>query len=142
MKTLSLDLRVRILASYDAGKGTRQDIADRYDVSLGMVKKLLSQRKRTGDIADRYHVCGRKPYFTEELRLQIKNLIRKQKDITLEELRESLKLNCSLPAIHYVLRDLNLTFKKNAARQRVRARRRGKGKSRMDGRTKTGKLPV
>jgi transposase len=56
MKTLSLDLRVRILASYDAGKGTRQDIADRYDVSLGMVKKLLSQRKRTGDIADRYHV--------------------------------------------------------------------------------------
>ena len=54
MKTLSLDLRERILASYDAGKGTRQDIADRYDVSLGMVKKLLSQRKRTGDIASRY----------------------------------------------------------------------------------------
>jgi len=135
MKTLSLDLRERILASYDAGKGTRQEIAARYDVSLGMVKKLLSQRKRTGDIAARYHVCGRKPYFTEELRLQIKNLIRKQKDITLEEIREFLKLNCSLPAIHYVLRDLDLTFKKNAARQRARARRRGKSRSRMDGRT-------
>jgi len=136
MKTLSLDLRERILASYDAGRGTRQDIADRYDVSLGMVKKLLSQRKRTGDIASRYHVCGRKPYFTEDLRRQIKDLIRKQKDITLEEIRESLKLNCTLPAIHYVLRDLNLTFKKNAARQRARARRRGKSQSRMDSRTK------
>jgi hypothetical protein len=47
-----------------------------------------------------------------------------------------LKLNCSLPAIHYVLRDLDLTFKKNVARQRARARRRGKSQSRMDGRAK------
>ena len=137
MKTLSLDLRERIMACYDAGKGTRQDIADRYDVSLGMVKKLLSQRNRTGDIADRYHVCGRKPYFTEELRGLIKELIRKRKDITLGEIRETLKLDCSLPAIHYVLRDLNLTFKKNAARQRARARRRGKSQGRMDGRAKS-----
>ena len=137
MKTLSMDLRERILASYDAGKGTRQEIADRYDVSLGMVKKLLFRRKQAGEIGSWYTHCGRKPYFTEELRLQIKNLIRKQKDITLEEIRESLKLNCSLPAIHYVLRDLELTFKKNAARQRARARRRGQSQSRMDGRAKS-----
>jgi transposase len=136
MKTLSLDLRERILASYDAGKGTRQEIADRYDVSLGMVKKLLSRRHQTGDISSWYTHCGRKPYFTEELRQQIKELIRTRKDITLEEVRESLNLNCTLPAIHYVLRDLNLTFKKNAARQRARARRRGKSQSRMDGRAK------
>lgn len=136
MKTLSLDLRERILASYDAGKGTRQEIADRYDVSLGMVKKLLFRRKQAGEIGSWYTHCGRKPYFTDELRGQIKNLIRMQKDITLEEIRETLKLNCSLPAIHYVLRDLDMTFKKNAARQRARARRRGKSQSRMDGRTK------
>jgi transposase len=137
MKTLSLDLRERILASYDAGRGTRQDIADRYDVSLGMVKKLLSQRKRLGDIASQYHVCGRKPYFTEELRGRIRELIRKRKDITLAEIRETLELNCSLPAIHYVLKDMNLTFKKNAARQRARTRRRGKSQGRMDGRAKS-----
>jgi transposase len=137
MKTLSLDLRERILASYDAGKGTRQEVADRYDVSLGMVKKLLFRRKQAGEIGSWYTHCGRKPYFTEDLREQIKELIRKQKDITLEEIRETLKLNCSLPAIHYVLRDLNLTFKKNAARQRARARRRGKSQSRMDGRAKS-----
>ncbi len=136
MKTLSLDLRERILASYDAGKGTRQEIADRYDVSLGMVKKLLSRRNQTGDISSWYTHCGRKPYFTEELRQQIKELIRTRKDITLEEIRESLNLTCTLPAIHYVLRDLNLTFKKNAARQRARARRRGNSQSRMDGRAK------
>ena len=45
MKTLSVDLRQRILNSYDEGLGNRQEIADRYRVSLGMVKKLLVQRK-------------------------------------------------------------------------------------------------
>ena len=48
MRTLSLDLRERILASYDQKEGTREEIAHRYRVSLGMVKKLLQQRRRTG----------------------------------------------------------------------------------------------
>ena len=51
MRTLSLDLRERILASYDNEEGTREQIGARYRVSLGMVKKLLQQRRRTGDIA-------------------------------------------------------------------------------------------
>ena len=46
MKTLSVDLRQRILNSYDEGLGNRQEIADRYRVSLGMVKKFLVQRKQ------------------------------------------------------------------------------------------------
>ena len=129
MSTLSLDLRQRILDSYDAGEGTRQDIADRYRVSLGMVKKLLSQRKRTGDIAPRHACSGRKPYFTKERRMQIKTLIDRQPDITLEEIREQLALECSLPAIHYVLKDMGMSFKKNASRQRARTRRRQRGSS-------------
>lgn len=131
-----MDLRVRILASCDAGEGTRQEIAERYKVSLGIVKKILSRRKQTGDISCWYNHCGRKPYFTEELRGRIKELIRKRPDITLEELREELRLECSLPAIHYLLKDMNLSFKKNAARQRARARRRGQSQIRMDGRAK------
>ena len=38
MRTLSLDLRERILSSYDKEEGTREEIAHRYRV-LGMVKK-------------------------------------------------------------------------------------------------------
>ena len=59
MKTLSVDLRERILASYDAHEGTRQGIANRYRVSLAMVKKLLQQRRKTGDIRPRHHNSGR-----------------------------------------------------------------------------------
>ena len=124
MKTLSVDLRQRILNSYDEGLGNRQEIADRYRVSLGMVKQLLVQRKRTGDIAARHRFSGRKPLFTTAHRRQLNRLIERQPDITLEEMRQALEIKCSLPAIYYVLRDMKMTYKKNAARQRARARRR------------------
>jgi transposase len=123
-KTISLDLRQRILACCEEGKLTRQQIADRYRVSLGMVKKLLAQRKKTGDIAPRHRYSGRKPLFTVTHRRQLGRLIEDQPDITLEEMREALALRCTLPAIYYVLRGMKLTYKKNPARQRARARRR------------------
>jgi transposase len=112
------------LACCEEGKLTRQQIADRYRVSLGMVKKLLAQRKKTGDIAPRHRYSGRKPLFTVTHRRQLGRLIEDQPDITLEEMREALALRCTLPAIYYVLRGMKLTYKKNPARQRARARRR------------------
>ena len=112
MKTLSLDLRERIVASYDGGEGTRQDVAKRYRVSLGMVKKLLQQRRRTGDLRNRHRFSGRKPIILGEHRRRIKELLGRRPDMTLAELREALALSCTLPAIHYVLVDLNLTYKK------------------------------
>src|ERR1022692_1209798 len=60
MRTLSLERRERILASYDNDEGTRAEMAGRFRVSLGMVKKLLQQRRRIGDIAPRHHFDGRK----------------------------------------------------------------------------------
>jgi transposase len=59
VKTLSTDLRERILASYDALEGTQKEIANRYLVSLGMVKKLVQQRRTTGDIRPRHYNSGR-----------------------------------------------------------------------------------
>lgn len=112
MKTLSLDLRERIVASYDAGDGTREDVARRFRVSLGMVKKLLQQRRHTGDLRHRRRLCGRKSLIRDDHRRQIRKLLDHQPDMTLAELRDALALSCSLPAIHYVLVDMNLTYKK------------------------------
>ena len=112
MKTLSLDLRERIVASYDKSEGTRQEIADRYRVSLGMVKKLLQQRKRTGDIGARHGYSGRKPIIVDAHENQMRTLLGQKPDMTLKELREVLGLDCSLPAIHYALSDMGLTYKK------------------------------
>lgn len=112
MKALSLDLRERILAAYDAKEGTRMDIAIRFRVSLGMVKKLLSQRRRGDGIAPLRHRCGRKPIIQQAHREHLRKLLADRPDMTLEELRESLGLDCSIQAIHYVLADMGLTYKK------------------------------
>jgi len=117
MKTLSLDLRERILESYDMHEGTREEVVDRFRVSLGMVKKLLQQRKNTGDIQARHHFAGRKPLILDVHRQRMKQLLAKRPDMTLAEMRQALELSCSLPAIHYVLVDMNLTYKKNTSGQ-------------------------
>ncbi len=39
----------------------RLQIVERYNVSLGMVKKLLQQRRRTGDIATHHCYAGGEP---------------------------------------------------------------------------------
>ena len=112
MRTLSLDLRERILDSYDKGEGSRTEVALRFRVSLGMVKKLLQQRRRTGDIAPRHRFAGRKPMIVATHRSQIRSLLVKKNDLTLNELRAALGLACSVQALHVVLGKMGLTYKK------------------------------
>ena len=111
-RTISLDLRERILAAYDGDEGTREDIARRFRVSLGMVKKLLQQRRATGDIAARHHRAGRKPLIVETHQRQMRTVLGQKPDLTLRELREVLALECSVQAIHVVLVKLGLSYKK------------------------------
>lgn len=112
MAALSMDLRERILASYDRGEGTRDQIARRYKVSLGMVKKLIQQRRHSGDIAPRHHLSGRKPLILASHKKAMKELLARRPDMTLEELRDATGLSCTLPAIHYALAAIGLTYKK------------------------------
>jgi transposase len=112
MRTLSLDLRERILSAYDNKEGTREEIAARFRVSLGMVKKLLQQRRKTGNIAARHHLAGRKPTILAVHRGRFRALLQKKNDLTLNELRAASGLNCSLQAINVVLGKMGLTYKK------------------------------
>jgi transposase len=118
MATISIDLRKRIVAAYDRGAGTRQQIADRYDVSLGMVKKLLRQRQRTGDIAPRHRFSGRRPKITPQHQERLRRLVRDCPDMTLEELRDAIGIACTVPAIHYALCRLGLPLKKRRSAPR------------------------
>lgn len=115
MRVLSMDLRERILAAYDQGGSTRQQVAERFQVSLGVVKKLLAQRRHTGDIRPGYHRCGRPPKIQAVHQRRLRVLVRKQPDLTLAELRAATKLDCSLAAIHIALAKLGLTYKKRCS---------------------------
>jgi len=112
MRTTSLDLRERILAAYDHDEGTRPEVAHRFRVSLGLVKKLLQQRRHTGDIAPRHRFSGRKPTIVASHRRQFRSLLAKQNDLTLQELRAATGLKCSLQAVNVVLAKMGLTYKK------------------------------
>ena len=112
MRTTSLDLRERILAAYDNDEGTRPEIAHRFRVSLGMVKKLLQQRRHTGDITPRHRFSGRKPTIVASHRSQFRSLLTRKNDLTLQELRAATGLTCSLQAINVVLAKMGLTYKK------------------------------
>lgn len=127
MKTFSLDLRERILAAYDKGEGTREEVADRFRVSLGMVKKLLQQRRRTGQIGPQHHRSGRKPRIVATHHHQLRTLLDGKPDLTLKELRAAIGLACSLPAIHYTLAKLGLTYKKRRSTPANRTARTSRG---------------
>ena len=80
-KTLSMDLRERIVAACDRGEGTRMGIAARYKVSLGMVKKLLQQRRRSGDIAAGRRSFGAKTKRTRVYRKRLMELVTQYPDM-------------------------------------------------------------
>jgi len=126
-RTTSLDLRERILAAYDAGEGTREGIARRFRVSLGMVKKLLAQRRHTGSIAPRHHLAGRKPRMVATHQRQRRALLGEKPDLTLKELRRGLGLECSLQAIHVVLGKMGLTYKKRRSERPNKTARTSRG---------------
>jgi transposase len=117
MATISLDLRKRILKAYDRGDATREQVARRFEVSLGMVKKLIQQRRHTGNISPRHHRSGRKPVILDSHRRELRLMLAERPDLTLEEMRDRLGLECTIQAIHYVLVDLGLTYKKRRSVQ-------------------------
>ena len=137
-RTISLDLRERILAAYDASEGTREDIARRFRVSLGMVKKLLQQRRHTGSIAPRHHLAGRKPRILSSHQRQMRALLGRKPDLTLKELRSGLGLECSLQAIHVVLGRMGLTYKKRLSARRNKTARTSRGRAGAGGAGKAG----
>ena len=106
MKTISLDLRERILTAYDAGEETRAEVGQRFRVSEAMVKKLLQQRRRTCEIGPRHYRSGRKPWILPAYRERLRALLAQKPDLTLAELRSALARAFTLPAIHYVLGDV------------------------------------
>lgn len=119
-KTLSLDLRQRILNCYDEGTWTRGDVAERFRVSLGMVKKLIQQRKTLGEIGNLYHRVGRKSDISQADKTRMAAAIEKRPDITLAELRKKLRLTCSIVTVHNALASMDMTYKKRPSRRASR----------------------
>lgn len=85
---LSDDLRRRILDAYDRRDSMMEQIADRFDVSVSTVKKLVRQRRQTGSISALPHAGGPAPRFTPQHLALLEAEIEKTPDATQAELAE------------------------------------------------------
>ena len=138
MKTISVEMRGRMMAVYDRGESTREAVAKRFDVSLGFIKKLLSQRKREGTIEPLYHRAGRKAKLEPEHGQRLKDEVARKPDSTLEELKEALGLECTPQAIHWVLNKMGLTYKKRRCEPASRTGRTSSKRGKSGVRAKAG----
>lgn len=113
MPAYSEDLRQRVVQACDEGELTREEIANRFDVSTAWIRRLLQRRRETGSISALYDNCGRKPILTDAQRQRLAETVRKHPDATLAELKRKARLKCSVPTIHRALKSLGLSFKKS-----------------------------
>ena len=121
MQAYSLDLRQRVVNAYEQGHDSIATIAERFSVSIGFVKKMLSLSRTTGDLAPRGHGGGRRASLTAKQRQLLGRKVRAQNDISLAELQTILKeqegVSVHVSTICRVLAQLDLPHKKRALPQ-------------------------
>jgi transposase len=116
MKAYSQDLRQRILDTVQRGDGTLGQIARRFLVSVSFITRLLQRHRSTGSLEPRAHGGGNPAVLSPEDLEQLRELVQKQPDATLEELRQRLGVSCSLMTISRALCKLGLPRKKKIPR--------------------------
>jgi transposase len=107
---LSMDLRQRILAAYDAGETTKV-VAQRFAVSPACARRLKQRRREAGEVAPRQGRPGPKPKLAGEAD-RLRQAARAEPDLYAREYRDRLRLPCSVATAWRALRRLGLTVKK------------------------------
>ena len=105
----SLDLREPVVAARD---GTREQIAQRFSVSVSWIRDLLKRRRETGSIAPRPHGGGRRPAFDDGASRRLRQAVRDDSDTTLEDLAEAAGVDCRALATYQTLKRPGITRKK------------------------------
>lgn len=125
MHAYSQDLRERVLRALERGDRPSA-IARRFEVSRVWVYQIGERLRETGE-RWAHPIGGHRRSRIAHLEPVLRSWIRAEPDLTLAQLCERLAeqgIEIKAPALWHQLNKWNLSFKKNAARQRARARRR------------------
>lgn len=128
MQPYSQDLRDRVLRALERGDRP-SDIARRFEVSRVWVYQVRERAEKTGERGSR-PIGGYRRSRIAEKEQDLRTWIAERPDLTLAELQQRLEQQgvvIKIGALWHQLSRWNLTFKKNAARQRTRTRRRSAG---------------
>lgn len=110
------DLRDRVLAAYDRGMKTKE-IAEVFQVSPAWARRIKQCRRETGRVRA-LPTGGKRVQKIDPVLLA--ELVRRQPDATLKELRERLGVKCALSSVWSALDKLKLSFKKSRSTPRSR----------------------
>ena len=117
MQAYSLDLRQKVVSVYENGSETIVEVAERFEISPSFIKKLLAQKRSTGDIAPIGHRGGQRRRISDKQRQWLLKTVLATPDMTLTDLQERVekekKISVSVPTLSRELRRLNLRRKKN-----------------------------
>lgn len=133
MYAYSRDLRDRVLGALERGERPT-DIARRYEVSRVWVYQVRDRLHKTGQRSS-LPMGGHRRSRVAGMEQQIRAWIKAEADLTLAEICQRLAehgIDIKVPALWHQLDKWNLSFKKNPARQRARARGRAGDATRMD----------
>jgi transposase len=127
-KPLSNDLRERVVAAVAEGN-SRRETAERFGVAPSTVVKWMRRWRETGSVAPARQGGDRRSQRIETHADEVLGLVAATPDITLEEMvayLASVHSTSFAPSTVWRLLDRHgVTFKKNGARQRAGAARRG-----------------
>ena len=118
----SRDFRERVLAEVDDGTPV-YEAAGLYRVSVSFVYKLLTRRKKTGEIAP-CRTKGHRPRKLAGHEETLRQYVHDHNDATLHEIQEWLagqNVRVSIGALWHTLEREDLSYKKNRARRRAGA---------------------
>jgi transposase len=131
MQAYSLDLRQRVVSAYEQGDDSIASVAERFSVSVGFVKKMLSLKRTSGELAPRPHGGGRRASLSVRQRQLISRKVRAHNDISLAELQTLLQeqegLRVHVSTICRALARLDLPHKKSALPPQSATTTRGPG---------------
>ena len=133
MAAYSQDLRDRVLRALARGDGVTAT-ARRFEVSVRWVDEVKRRHRVHGERESR-PVGGYRRSRVAGLEPQLRAWIKAEADLTLAQLCERLAdqgVTIQPSALWHQLDHWKLTYNKNSARQRARARRRAGGAARLD----------
>ena len=128
MHAYSQDLRDRVLGALQRGERP-SDIARRFEVSRVWVYQVRDRFRNHGERCS-HPIGGHRRSRIAHLESTVRTWIKEQPDLTLAQLCARLAqqgIQIKPPALWHQLDKWKLSFKKNVARQRARARRRAAG---------------
>lgn len=113
---LSMDLRQRVIAAYQAKEGSQRQLAKRFKVSLSFVRDITRRYRQTGTVEPKPHGGGAVAKLGQSQLLIVKALVEAQPDALLEELCAGLAqnsgINVSVSTMQRAVERLGLSVKK------------------------------